>query len=317
MSRCGVIALVAAMGLSCSSPNVPTTPPVSPPPTPTGTKPCGTAFGPASLQHVVWIWMENRDYSEVIGSGAAPYENQLAAQCGAATNYTAIGTPSLPNYIAAISGATQGIADNNPPASHPLNVASLYTQLAMAGLQWRDYEESAPGNCPSADIGQYAVRHDPAPYFTNIAAACATWDVPMGTTSGGNFLSDLSAGMLPAFSFVTPNLCNDTHDCPVTTGDQWLASWMPIILAAPNYRAGNTAVFLVWDEGNATNHVPEITISPITPSGATSATRFDHYSLLKTAEQLLGLPMLGNASSANSMIPAFFSGGQPSVPMKR
>jgi phosphatidylinositol-3-phosphatase len=138
------------------------------------------------LQHVVWIWMENRDYAEVIGSGAAPYENQLAAQCGVAANYTAIGAPSLPNYIAAISGSTQGISDNNPPASHPLNVASLYSQLATAGLQWRNYEESAPSNCPSVDFGQFAVRHDPAPYFTNIAAACANWDVPMGTTSGGN-----------------------------------------------------------------------------------------------------------------------------------
>jgi phospholipase C len=257
--------------------------------------------------------MENRDYAEVIGSAAAPFENQLAAQCGAATNYAAIGTPSLPNYIAAISGSTQGIADNNPPASHPLNVASLYTQLATAGLQWRDYEEGAPGQCPSTDSGQYAVRHDPAPYFINIAAACASWDVPMGTASGGNFLMDLSAGVLPAFSFVTPNLCNDTHDCPVSSGDQWLTSWMPIILAAPNYRAGTTAVFLVWDEGNATNRVPEITISPYTPAGAMSATRFDHYSLLKTTEQLLGLPMLGNAGSATSMIPAFFSGGQSSI----
>ena len=124
-------------------------------------------------------------------------------------------------------------------------------------------------------------------------------------------------GTLPAFSFVTPNLCNDTHDCPVPSGDLWLASWMPIMLAAPNYRAGNTAIFLIWDEGNASNHMPEITISPFTPAGATSTTRFDHYSLLKTTEQLLGLPMLGNASAAASMLSAFFSGGQPTVPMKR
>ena len=64
----------------------------------------------------------------------------LAEQCGLATNYTAVGTPSLPNYIAALSGSAQGVTDDNQPASHPLSVASLYTQLAMAGLQWGDYE---------------------------------------------------------------------------------------------------------------------------------------------------------------------------------
>ena len=90
-----------------------------------------------------------------------------------------------------------------------------------------------------------------------------------------------------------------------------------MILAAPNYRAGNTTILLIWDEGNASNHVPEITVSPFTLAGATSATRFDHYSLLKTTEQLLGLPMLGNANSATSMLSAFFSGGQPSTLLRR
>src|SRR5436309_3134362 len=95
---CGVTVTVA-LGM------MPAPPSPNPMPSPGGAKPCGTASGPANLQHVVWIWMENRDYSEVIGSSAAPYENQLATQCGVATNYTAVATPSLPNYIAAVSGS--------------------------------------------------------------------------------------------------------------------------------------------------------------------------------------------------------------------
>jgi len=52
-------------------------------------------------------------------------------------------------------------------------------------------------------------------------------------------------------------------------------------------------------------HVPTIVISPTTPVGATSATFFDHYSLLGTTEQLLGLPRLASASSATTMTAAF------------
>jgi phospholipase C len=128
----------------------------------------------------------------------------------------------LPNYIAATSGNTQAITDDAAPASHPLAVASIYSQVKAAGKTWRDYEESALGNCPLTSSGLYAVKHDPAPYYTGIRSDCANWDVPMGTTISGNFLNDLTNDTLPAFAFVTPNLCNDTHDCPVTTGDNWL-----------------------------------------------------------------------------------------------
>ena len=88
----------------------------------------------------------------------------------------------------------------------------------------------------------------------------------MGTTAGGNFLGDLTNDTLPAFSFVTPNLCNDTHDCSVATGDAWLKAWFAKILASPAYRAGKTVVFLTWDEDDdsASNRVPLIVVSPST-----------------------------------------------------
>src|SRR5206468_2203706 len=83
------------------------------------------------------------------------------------------------------------------------------------------------------DSGTYAVKHNPEAYYTNIRAACGTDNVPMGTTSSGAFTSALSAGTLPKFSFVTPDLCNDMHDCSVQTGDAWLQSWVPQIVASP------------------------------------------------------------------------------------
>ena len=254
--------------------------------------------------------MENKPYDAVIGSSSAPFETQLAAACGLATNYHGVTHPSLPNYIAATSGSTQGIADDDPPSSHPLDVASIFSQVKAAGKTWRSYQESAPGNCPLSSSGQYAVKHDPAPYYTGIRSDCAVWDVPMGGTASGNFLTDLTGGTLPAFSFVTPNLCNDTHDCPVATGDAWLKSWFEKILASPTYLAGRTVVFLTWDEddGSASNRIPLIVVSPSTPAGTRSGTFFDHYALLKTSEQLLGITtFLGHAGDAgtSSMVSTF------------
>jgi phosphatidylinositol-3-phosphatase len=96
----------------------------------------------------------------------------------------------------------------------------------------------------------------------------------------------------------------------VATGDAWLRSWFAKILASPNYTDGDTVVFLTWDEddGSAVNRVATIVVSPSTPAGTVSATAFDHYSLLKTTEQLLGIrSFLGHAAAAGtaSMAPAF------------
>src|SRR5437764_10855042 len=270
-----------------------------PPPPPAGD--CGTKTAPpVTYAHVVWIWMENHSYSQIIGSSSAPYINSLANGCGLATNYRAVTHPSLPNYIAATSGNTWGIADDNPPSSHPLAVNSIFQQAGSAG----SYEEAMPTNCDLGDSGTYAVKHNPEAYYTNIRPACGTDNVPMGTTSSGAFTSALSAGTLPKFSFVTPDLCNDMHDCSVQTGDAWLQSWVPQIVASPSYQAGNTVLFITWDEDDSGsgNHVATIVVSPYTTRGIQSGTAFTHYSLLRTTEELLGITtFLGNASSAASM----------------
>jgi phosphatidylinositol-3-phosphatase len=274
-------------------------------------KPCGTVSAPpVRIDHVIWIWMENKPYNAIIGSPSAPFENELAGACGLATNYQAITHPSLPNYIAATSGGTQGVVDNDPPASHPLDVPSIFSQVEAQGKTWRSYQENAPSNCALVSSGLYAVKHDPAAYYTGIRGDCASWDVPMGTTAGGNFLSELTNGTLPAFSFVTPDLCNGTHDCPVQTGDAWLAAWIAKIVASPTYLAGRTVVFLTWDEddGTAADHIPMIVVNPSTPAGTRSSASFNHYSLLKTTEQLLGVTtFLGHAGDAgtSSMLSAF------------
>ncbi len=273
----------------------------------TASLPCGIAAAPISrYQHVIWIWMENHTESEVLGSADAPYTTQLARRCGRAGHYASVGSPSLPNYLGATSGATQGVSDDDPPPRHPLAVANLFRLVRTAGQTERSYEESMRTACQLASDGEYAVKHNPAPYYVGSGdrAACAHDDVALGTpAAGGGLHRDLVRGTLPAFSFITPNLCSDTHDCPVRDGDRWLAQWMPMIVGSATYREGRTAVFVVWDEPTP---MPLVVISPSIKPGTVARVPLDHYALLRTTEELLGLsPLLGHAAGAASMRPAF------------
>jgi phosphatidylinositol-3-phosphatase len=250
---------------------------------------------PARYSHVIWIVMENKSFDDVLGSAQAPYENALATGCGLATHFSAETHPSLPNYIAMTSGSTHGISDDLGPGFHKLAGPSIFSQL---GTGWRALEESMPSACARGNSGRYAVRHNPAAYYTSLAPLCPGQDVPLAAPP------DLSA----RFTFVTPNLCHDTHDCAVADGDRWLAGFVPTVLKSSEYAGGGTALFITWDEddGSSSNRIPTLVIAPHTRPGTRSAEPFSHYSLLRTSEELLGVPVsLGAAARAPSMRAAF------------
>ncbi|MCW2891466.1 MAG: acid phosphatase [Actinomycetia bacterium] len=279
--------------------------------------PCGTATTPPTYRHVIWIWMENHSLGDIIGNTSqAPYINSLAASCGLATDYHGTTHPSLPNYLAATSGTAQGslpattYLDCDVSVICDMTVGSIFGQ----GESWKAYEESMPSNCYKSNSGEYAVRHNPAVYYKSLSG-CASKDVPYTQLA-----TDLADNALPAFSFITPNLIDDMHDGTIAQGDAWLAGHLPAILNSKQYQSGTTAVFITWDEGSGgypiedcdntsvtdtSCIVPTIVISPSTPAGTTSGPFFDHYSLLGTTEQLLGLPKLASASSSPTMTAAF------------
>jgi phospholipase C len=245
--------------------------------------------------------MENHSWDQVLGEpGAAPYETGMARQCGTATRYASVGSPSLPNYIGATSGSTQGIGDDADPGSHRITSDNLFRQVRAAGGTERSYEEGMMSPCQLSSAGRYAVKHNPAPYYVGAddRAACQSDDVPFTALA-----ADLAAGRLPAFAFVTPDLCHDTLDCGVSTGDAWLARELPAILDSPAYRSGATAVFLVWDEYTP---MPNVVMAPSVRPGTVVTTPVSHFALLRTTEELLGLPaFLGGAASAPSLRAAF------------
>jgi phospholipase C len=248
------------------------------------------------------IVMENHDYAQV--AGHSPYLNGLAGRCGLATDFHGVAHPSLPNYVALTSGGTQGISTDCTSCS--IGAPSIFSQVGDTG--WKSYEEGMPSaGFTGPSSGAYVKRHNPPAYYTSAGAAFRTQSVPLGTVDSGPLSTDLHNGALPRFAFLNPDLCNDEHDCPVATGDAWLAKWVPEILGSPAYQAGDTALFVTYDENDnrADNHVYTVVAAPSVRPGSTSNGRFDHYALLATIEDLLGLGRLEASASAASMRPAF------------
>ena len=251
------------------------------------------------FSHVFIIVMENKEESAVIDNPAAPYLNKLATQYARATNYYGIRHPSLPNYLALTGGDTFGITNDCTDCF--INQDNLAAQLEMKGRSWKAYMESMPEPCYVGDIKQYAQKHNPFIYFDNIRndpARCKKI-VPLSELD-----TDLQANTLPAFVWITPNLCNDTHDCPVETGDQWLQTWVPKLLAAPAWQEKGV-LFITYDEGKGSKgccklatggQIVTVVISPLVQPGFQSGVLYNHYSLLRTIEEAWGLPLLGNAA---------------------
>jgi len=288
---------------------------------------CGSlAASPVAVTKVLTIVVENTDLDQIVGSTQAPNMNALINACGLAANYHGIQFPSLPNYIALTSGrvppaiAGDGVQgrDCKPSATCQSTDPSIFTQIdATAGgpspLSWRTYAESMPENCTRTNVGLYVARHNPAVYYPGDAAACTRFDIPSGSPASGALASDLAAGTLPSYSLLIPNLCNDGHDScngvpRVVEQDTTIGAWMPAILASPDYGSGHLLVVITADTSQSAangNLLATILVSPDVPAGTTATARFDHYSLLRLDEELLGLPPLANAAAAADMAPAF------------
>jgi phosphatidylinositol-3-phosphatase len=295
-------------------------------------QPCGNPGARVQITHVIWIWMENEAFGSVIGSPNAPYQTSLAHQCGLPTNFHNESHGSLDNYIAATSGenilGTSFVNDCSPNivTKHCTTAGrSIFAQTEAAGETWRGYAEDMPSPCDRTSSGNYAVRHNPAPYFSTLDS-CGEFDIKMGnvSTQKGAFYDDVAAGTLPSFSFISPNLVDDAHNSDAATGDAWLSKLVPIITKGANYQRGDTAIFITNDEGAGADlvigencsdptldlkqpscHIPTIVIAPHIPTGTVDDTFYTHYSMLRTAEEVLGLPLLGLAADANSMTASF------------
>ncbi len=248
--------------------------------------------------HVVICIMENHDYYQIIGSTSAPFINTLATQSANMTEYYGLTHPSQPNYIMLFSGSNQGVTSDGTPSGTPWYTPNLGSLLINAGFSFRGYSEDLPyvGSNTSSS-GNYARKHNPWVNWqgTGTNQISAGYNLTMN-----EFPTDFN--QLPTLSFVIPNQANDMHDGAdpyrITNGDQWVQNHLQNYI---NWAQTNNSLFiLTFDEDNftPTNHIPLIICGPMVQPGSYYLTGYNHYDLLRTLEDMYGLPYAGQSVSA-------------------
>ena len=251
------------------------------------------------LDHVVVVIMENHSYDQV---RVQPYTASLAAGGATFPQSFAITHPSQPNYFALFAGTTGLVTnDNCPPTSAPYATENLGHACEAAGLTWRAYSEDLPfvaaTGCSyngNTSTGLYTRKHDPWTWFTNLDH---NRERPYA-----DLAADLAAGTLPNLAFVIPNNCHNSHNstsagCSVADADVWLHGALPQILAA---LGPHGLLILTWDEDDNFNANHILTVfagAPVIP-GAFSGTTINHYAVVRTICQGLGLAPFAQAATA-------------------
>ncbi len=244
--------------------------------------------GVPAFGHVVVVVFENKETGSVLGSPEAPTFIRMAAAYATLGRYYGVTHPSLPNYLALVSGSTQRITTDCTACV--ARGRSLAGTLAAAGRTWKTYAEGLPrAGFTGPSSGRYAKKHDPFLYFHEVLARPA-WRarvVPLLALKG-----DLRRGTMPDFALVIPDMCHSMHDCSIATGDRWLRALLPPLLQLPD-----TVVFVVFDEGSTDvrggGHIPALALGTAVQPGSRYDRVTSHCGLLRTVEDAWSLPRLG------------------------
>jgi phosphatidylinositol-3-phosphatase len=282
----------AATALACEKVVTPTVPP---PP------------GSSQLNHVFIVAEENADYTNVIGSSSMPYLNRLAQQYGLATQYYADTHPSIGNYFMMTVGDT---ITNNDSYSRPLVTEdNVVRELRKAGKTWRSYAEDLPyAGYTGPDVGNYARKHNTLALVADVVNDSAQVKnlVPFAQLA-----TDLASNTLPNYAFIVPNLCNDAHDCPLSTADGWLKTNIdPLITSAQFQR--DAVLIILFDEsgGDNTNgggRVAWVIVSAKAKRGYQSTTLYRHESTLRLSLSMLGVTGFPNRAASAPAMTEFFT----------
>jgi phospholipase C len=248
-----------------------------------------------AFDHVVVVMFENKESTRVLGSRDAPTFRAYAQSHAQLTRYHGVTHPSLPNYLALVSGSTHGIKENCTACV--ISAPTIADTIEASGRTWKTYAEGLPRpGFTGAASGRYAKKHNPLVYFRSIAGNAARRRA--GIVPFTELARDLREARLPEFSLVIPDMCNSTHDCRLAVGDRWLRKLVPKLEKLPN-----TVVFVVFEEGTTRarggGHVPAIALgSAVLPRSRYRAVA-NHYGLLRTIEEAWDLPLLGRSARAS------------------
>ncbi|CAN5200743.1 alkaline phosphatase family protein [soil metagenome] len=253
----------------------------------------GAVPGVPSVDHIIVVVFENKNPARLLGSPHAPTFTAYAKRHAKITRYYGVTHPSLPNYLALVSGSTHGIKGNCTGCV--ISARTLADTIEASGRTWKTYAEGLPrAGWLGAVSGRYAKKHNPFVYFRNIAASPARRAHVVPFTY---LTRDLQADRLPHFSLIVPDMCNSMHDCSLAVGDAWLRKLVPKLVKLPN-----TAIFILFDEGTTGErgggHIPAIALGMAVKQGVRFTRVTDHYGALRTIEEAWGLPLLGGSAQA-------------------
>ncbi|MES0056556.1 alkaline phosphatase family protein [Mesorhizobium sp. M0078] len=225
------------------------------------------ADAPPKYDHVVVVVMENHSFDQIAQPGAAPYLQKLARDGALFINSHGVAHPSQPNYLALFSGSTHGVRDDG---FHDIAAPNLANRLHAVGKAFVGYAEAGSPR-----------KHNP-------------WESFADASGTGKSLTAFPRDFarLPAVSFVIPNLVNDMHDGTIVQADAWLkanlrtyANWS---------RKHNSLLIVTFDEDDyrLENHIFTVLYGAGIKPGR-HAERIDHYTLLRTIEDIEGTKPLG------------------------
>ncbi len=265
------------------------------------------------FSHILVIVMENKEFDQVVGNPRMPNFNRWARRYALLTQYYAVTHPSLPNYLALVSGDFFGIRSDCTDCT--VNARCLPDLLEASGRNWKAYPEGLPAaGFTGSRSGGYVKKHNPFVYFESIYGnpdRCKRCVVPLS-----QLRDDLERDALPDFAFVVPDSCHSSHDCDVEVTDAWLGGVVNSILRSPAFDK-NSLLVLTFDEGTTFRgccgspplarggRVATILISPLVKAGCRDKTPYSHYSLLKTIAAAWELEALGHAASPDTNLITF------------
>jgi hypothetical protein len=263
------------------------------------------------VNHVFIVLEENTNFSDVIGNPAMPYLNSLASRFGLATNYFANTHPSIGNYFMLTAGQ---IITNDDSFSSTVSVDNIVRQLLAQGKTWKAYEEDLPSpGYIAPDVAGYARKHAPLSFFSDVVNSPTEINNLVPFTQ---FAQDLAGNRFPNYSFISPNLCNDAHDCALSTADTWLRNNIDPLVTSPLFQSDGILV-IVFDESGSDNtngggKVAWVVVSPKAKTGFQSTNLYQHQSTLRMMAEALGLTSFPGAATTAPDMAEFF--GNPAPP---
>ncbi|HYL11856.1 MAG TPA: alkaline phosphatase family protein [Terriglobales bacterium] len=263
---------------------------------------CVPGFALPRFTHVVIVVEENHNYSGVIGNSSMPYLNSLAHKYGLATQYYANVHPSIGNYLMLTTGQ---LITNNDSLTATVNADNVVRHLLTAGRTWKAYEEGLPhAGYIGPDTATYVRRHCPLSYFSDVVNSSSE---KMNLVPFTQLAKDLKNNALPAYSFITPNICNDAHNCSLATADNWLKANINPLIQNPSFQNGGLLIIVFDESGSDNTHgggrVAWVAVSPMhSKPGYKPVTFYQHQNTLRLMLQALGLTSYpGKAQSASNM----------------